>query len=135
MTPKDRIIAYHYTHSFPTGKSITYEYENAIVVFSIPSNYMLNRWLGCTVWELTRLWAPDGHRANLLTEAISAAISEFKGLKLADALISYADPNAGAIRGDPSISHWCAGNSTEKVSFRTPLPNKTRNFEAWIHRA
>src|SRR3990167_7486553 len=106
MTPKDRIIAYHYTHSFPTGKSITYEYENAIVVFSIPSNYMLNRWLGCTVWELTRLWAPDGHRANLLTEAISAAISEFKGLKLADALISYADPNAGHSGGVYRAASW-----------------------------
>jgi hypothetical protein len=49
------------------------------VVWSLPANY---RAAGCflpgienpVVFELTRLWAPDGHERNLLTHAISAAV-------------------------------------------------------------
>ncbi len=122
-TPKETICAFHYTKSWPSGKSFAFCYEDAIVVFSIPANYNVARWLGCEknrVWELTRLWAPDGHRKNLLTEAISFAVKEFHKLKLADALISYADPNAGHSGGIYKAASWVnLGQSEEARAYRS----------------
>jgi len=123
MTPKETICAFHYSHSWPSGKSFVFTYEDAIVVFSIPANYMVAHWLGCAknrVYELTRLWAPDGHRTNLLTEAISYAVREFKCLRVADALISYADPNAGHAGGVYRAASWIfLGQSEETRAYRT----------------
>ena len=95
---KNTICDCHYTHSWPSGKSWVYRFEDAIVVISIPANYNVARWLGCPnnrVWELTRLWAPDGHERNLLTQAISAAVGLLNTLERPEILVSYADPNAG----------------------------------------
>jgi hypothetical protein len=123
VTPKDIVCAHHYTRSWPSGKSFVFTFEDAIVVFSIPANYNVARWLGCEknrVWELTRLWAPDGHRRNLLTEAISFAVREFHKLKLADALISYADPNAGHSGGVYKAASWAdLGQSEEARAYRS----------------
>jgi len=63
----------HYTHSVPSGKSHYVAFKDCIVVWSIPANkniasFILG-WAG-NVWELARLWAPDGHEKNLLTQAI-----------------------------------------------------------------
>lgn len=58
------IRANHYSHSFPSGKSHVFRFADAIVVYSIPANKNLAAFvLGRPgiVWELTRLWAPDGH--------------------------------------------------------------------------
>jgi len=115
---KEIICAHHYTRSWPSGKSVVFLYESAIVVFSIPANYMTSRWMGCDtgrVWELTRLWAPDGHRRNLLTEAISYAVKAFGRLELADVLISYADPNAGHSGGVYKAASWVALGQSEEV--------------------
>ena len=88
----------HYLYSWPSGPVYAYAYESAIVVFSLPPNPYLAKSFGLRngrVWQLARLWAPDGHRPNLLTEAISFAVRAFHRLELADLLISYADPSAG----------------------------------------
>lgn len=122
MTPKEIICSFHYTKSFPSGKSFVYTFEDAIVVFSIPANYNVSSWLGCAkgrVWELTRLWAPDGHRKNLLTEAISYAVGEFRKTREADAVVSYADPNAGHQGGVYRAASWVAlGQSEEARAYR-----------------
>ncbi len=89
----------HYTHSVPSGKSHYFYWKGAIVCFSIPANMNLGRFIlkrECVCWELSRLWAKDGHQKNLLTEAIAKAI---RGLKLVESgievLVSFADPNVG----------------------------------------
>ena len=95
---EETIRAHHYTHGVPAGKSHYVQFEAALVVWSIPANKNLAKFvLGQegNLWELSRLWAPDGHEPNLLTRAISAAVREIKRLENPDVLISYADPNAG----------------------------------------
>lgn len=91
------ILANHYTHSLPSGRSWFYQYEGAIVVFSIPANFNISKWLvgePKSVLELTRLWAPDGHERNLLTQAIAFAVRHLRrDAPGYAALISYADPN------------------------------------------
>ena len=122
MTPKERICTSHYTRSWPSGKSAVFTYEDAIIVFSIPANYLVAQWLGCDkgrVWELTRLWAPDNHRRNLLTEAIAHAVRGFHQLGEADALVSYADPNAGHTGGVYKAASWVGlGQSEEARAYR-----------------
>lgn len=123
ITEARRIIcAHHYTKSWPSGKSIVVQYEDAIVVFSIPANYNVARWLLCApnrVWELTRLWAPDNHRENLLTQAIAYSVNAFRKLNVADALVSYADPNAGHSGGVYRAASWVfLGQSEEARAYR-----------------
>ena len=67
-----------------------------------------------SVWELTRLWAPDGHAPNLLTQAIAAAIHEFVNYEKADALVSYADPNAGHTGGVYRAASWVYQGQSEE---------------------
>ncbi len=117
--PRDLIEQNHYTGRWPAGKSIVYAYEDAIVVIGIPANFNISKWLGCRVWELTRLWAPDGHRANLLTQAIAEAVCRFKQRDLADALIAYADPNVGHTGGVYRAASWVPlGQSEETRAYR-----------------
>ena len=127
VTPKQIICQHHYTKSWPSGKSVVFTYEDAIVVFSIPANYMVSRWLGCEpnrVWELTRLWAPDGHRKNLLTQAISYAVVQFRKLGVADALVSYADINVGHKGGVYRAASWTyLGQSEEVRAYRDEAGN------------
>lgn len=96
---RETIIAFHYTHSVPSGKSHYFSVDDAIVVFSIPANQFIGSFLfgkPREVWELSRLWAPDGHSRNLLTRAISQSVAAFRKLEPdAWGMVSYADPNVG----------------------------------------
>lgn len=98
------ICKHHYTHSIPSGENIFTQFDGAILVFSRPANKNVSRWLlgeDNLVWELSRMWAPDGHRRNLLTEALAVCVKDFclaverLSSGVCHALISYADPNVG----------------------------------------
>ena len=121
----EKIIAHHYTHSVPSGKSYYIRYgTSCYVVWSIPANKNIAKfilgWLG-SVWELSRLWAPDGHEKNLLTQAISAALREIVRLEHPDALVSYADPKAGHKGGVYKAASWIYHGKSEEVrSYRDP---------------
>lgn len=114
----DVIRRNHYTHSVPSGKSHYVQFGDAIVVWSIPANMHIARfvlgWDG-NVWELSRLWAPDGHKPNLLTQAISAAVKVIVRLERPDALVSYADPNAGHKGGVYRAASWLYHGKSEEV--------------------
>lgn len=121
-TAEDVIRRFHYTHTVPSGKSVYVRYGDALVVWSIPANKNLARFLlGCpgTVWELSRLWAPDGHDRNLLTQAISSAVRVIRRLEKPDALVSYADPNVGHQGGVYRAASWLwHGQSEESRYYR-----------------
>jgi hypothetical protein len=73
LDPKQKIVRYHYLHCWPAGNGTrVYTFESAIVVISRPGRPMPKGW-----WELSRLWAPNRHRKNLLTQAISHAVRQF----------------------------------------------------------
>lgn len=118
-----KLIANHYAHSFPSGKSHVFELEGAVVVFSIPANNNLAKFvLGRpgNVWELSRMWAPDKHEKNLLTRAISEAIQLLRRVEpKVEALISYADPNVGHAGGVYRAASWIyTGQSEEGRYYR-----------------
>jgi hypothetical protein len=124
----ETIKAGHYSHSVPSGKSYYFRFEVAIVVWSIPANKNLAKFiLNCdapNVWELSRLWAPDGHRENLLTQAISQAVRGIQRLEMPDALVSYADPNVGHIGGVYRAASWLYhGQSEESRYYRDTQGN------------
>lgn len=112
----------HYTRSIPSGKSHYIKYGDAIVVWSIPANKNIAKFImgsPAKVWELSRLWAPNGHDKNLLTQAISAAVKLIKSLEKPDALVSYADPNAGHKGGVYRAASWIYhGQSEESRAYR-----------------
>lgn len=116
------LIARHYTRSVPSGKSHYVRYGDAIIVWSIPANKNIAKFvLGYAgiVWELSRLWAPDDHVPNLLTQAISHAVKEIVRLEHPDALVSYADPNAGHHGGVYRAASWMYhGQSEESRCYR-----------------
>lgn len=118
----ETICQNHYTRSVPSGKSHYIQFEDAIIVWSIPANKNIARFLlgrNGNVWELSRLWAPDGHEPNLLTRAISAAVKLICQLEQPDALVSYADPNAGHKGGVYRAASWLYhGRSEEVRSYR-----------------
>ncbi len=94
------LLKNHYTHSVPSGKTHYLSLGDAIVAWSIPANNNIGRFLlgsqKAVVWELSRLWAPDGHDRNLLTQAISITLTQFRRLEPeCHAVVSYADPNVG----------------------------------------
>ena len=111
------IREHHYTHSVPSGKSHYFYHDGAIVIFSIPANPYISKFLTGppnAVFDLARLWAPDGHRRNLLTEAISVATRELRRLEpKCLALVSYADPNAGHAGGVYRAASWVYLGQTE----------------------
>lgn len=116
------IASRHYTRSVPSGKTWAFKIDAAVVLFSIPANKNIGRFLlgePANVWELTRLWAPDGHAPNLLTRAISIGIGGFRKLEPAvAALVSYADPNAGHRGGVYRAASWIyTGQSEESRSY------------------
>jgi hypothetical protein len=118
----------HYTHSIPSGKSHYVSFEDAIVIWSIPANKNIAKFiLGWTgnVWELARLWAPDGHAKNLLTQAISAAVAEIIKLEHPDALVSYADPNAGHKGGVYRAASWLYHGKSEEVRTYRDVTGRT----------
>lgn len=113
----------HYTRSVPSGKSLYFDYDGAIVVFAIPANHNISKFLvgePNKVWELARLWAPDNHRRNLLTEAIAETVKRFRKLELnTTALVSYADPNMGHLGGVYRAASWVyLGQSEESRNYR-----------------
>jgi hypothetical protein len=125
MTGPDRdwaaatIRSNHYTRSVPSGKSHYFAYEDALVVYAIPANKNIGQFLlgyeGC-VWELARLWAPDGHRPNLLTQAIASSIKAFRKVEpRLDAVVSYADPGAGHHGGVYRAASWLFHGQSEEV--------------------
>ena len=105
----------HYTASVPSGKSHYFAYGAALVVYSIPANKNIGQFLlGYTgeVWELTRLWAPDGHEPNLLTRAIKFTVRSLRIVEPGiEALVSYADPNAGHTGGVYRAASWSVPRS------------------------
>lgn len=112
------MIEHHYTHSIPRGKSHWLKCDDAVVVWSIPANKNIAQfvlgWSG-TAWELSRLWAPDGHRKNLLTEAISCAVRWICEQESPDVLVSYADPNAGHKGGVYRAASWVYHGTSDEV--------------------
>jgi hypothetical protein len=121
------IRQHHYSHSVPSGKSHYVQCGEAIVVWSIPANKNLAKFVlgrAGNVWELSRLWAPDGHAKNLLTQAISAAVVVIKRLEKPDALVSYADPNVGHHGGIYRAASWVYhGQSEEARYYRDAIGN------------
>ena len=112
------IKAGHYTRSVPSGKSHYVRFGAAIVVWSIPANKNIARFIlgyDGNVWELSRLWAPDGHERNLLTQAISAAVGDIRRLEKPAALVSYADPNVGHHGGVYRAASWIYHGRSEEV--------------------
>lgn len=112
--------AHHYTRSVPSGKSYYFDYEGAIIVYSIPANKNISKFLlgmpDAKVWELTRLWAPDEHAPNLLTQAISRSVGWLRKIEPdLDALVSYADPNVGHTGGVYRAASWIAHGQSEEV--------------------
>lgn len=108
----------HYTASVPSGKSHFFQYREALVVFSIPANKNIGEFLlgyAGSVWELTRLWAPDGHEPNLLTQAIKYAVRSLRLVEPGiEALVSYADPNAGHTGGVYRAASWIYHGQSEE---------------------
>ena len=124
-TAKALICARHYTHSFPSGKSEVFEFDDVVVVFSIPANRHISRFLlgkPNVVWELSRLWAEDGHPPNALTQAISRGTGAFRKLYPdVEALVSYADPNVGHTGGVYRAASWTfLGSCEETRAYRGP---------------
>jgi hypothetical protein len=122
-------------------------FGNALVVWSIPANKNIGRfvlgWDG-VVWELSRLWAPNGHEKNLLTRAISAAVKLLAEIEAPDAVVSYADPNVGHLGGIYRAASWVDhGQSEESRAYRAPdgpspgppdLPLRAEHEEQGRHR-
>jgi hypothetical protein len=118
------ICNHHYTHSVPSGKSHYFYFDGAIVIFAIPANPYVSQFLtgeGNVVWDLARLWAPDGHRHNLLTQAIAVATKELRKVEPnCLALVSYADPDAGHMGGVYRAASWQYLGRTESRTWKTP---------------
>lgn len=122
------ICAHHYTRSIPSGENIFTQFEDALIVFSRPANKNVSKWLlgaDNMVWELSRMWAPDGHRRNLLTEAIAVCVEEFASAvsRLSSgtctALVSYADPNAGHTGTVYRAASWAYLGQSEESRYYT----------------
>lgn len=100
----------HYARSVSSGKSCYVEYGDVLVVFAIPANKNIAPFLlgyPAPVWELSRLWAPDGHPPCLLTAAIGASVRLFRTQEPGvAALVSYADPNVGHHGGVYRAASW-----------------------------
>ena len=126
LTGEDRkaaektIVAGHYAHSVSSGKSYYFAVGEALVVFSIPANKNVARYLtgdaASAVWELSRLWAPDGHDRDLLTRAISAGVLILRRQEPSvDAVVSYADPSQGHQGGVYRAASWVPHGQSEEV--------------------
>lgn len=113
---QEAVILWHYSHSVPSGKTHAFRVEDAVVMFSIPANKNLERFVGAgKLWELSRLWAPDGHAPNLLTVAISSAVRAFRAIERdAEILVSYADPNVGHRGGIYRAASWVYDGQSEE---------------------
>lgn len=114
---EEMVTKNHYAHSVPSGKSHYFLVGDAIYVFSIPANQHIGFFLlgnDRPVWELSRMWAPDGH-TTILTAGLAEAISGFRRCEpTVVALVSYADPNQGHEGGIYRAASWVyTGQSDE----------------------
>jgi hypothetical protein len=123
------IHANHYLHSVPSGKSHYIGFDGAYVVWSIPPNCNISTFLvgkPNVVWELSRMWAPDGHRKNLLTQAIAFSV---KQLRIAEpqcaAVVSYADPNVGHHGGIYLAASWIQCGTCEETRYYVTATGQT----------
>lgn len=122
------IRASHYLGTIPSGKSHYYRFGSCLIIYSIPPNYNIARFLlGPTanngdVWELSRLWAPDGHDSNLLTMALSKTVGLFRQAERdVKAIVAYADPNANHHGGVYRAASWAyCGQCEESRLYRAP---------------
>lgn len=119
------IVAHHYTHSFPRRWTRSYRVEDALVVFCYSANPWLEKYLfdeSVGLLELARLYAPDGHRPNLLTHAISVAIKQLqKDVPKCEAVISFADPLYGHHGGVYQAASWLyLGRSINPTAYQGP---------------
>jgi hypothetical protein len=101
---------HHYAHSVSSGKTYWFSFGAALIAWSIPANNNVSKFLigkPKLVWELSRLWAPDGHESNLLTQAIASSLKVFRQLEPSvAAVVSYADPNVGHEGGVYRAASW-----------------------------
>jgi len=115
-----QVREHHYTHSVPSGKTNFLRYESAIISYSIPANpnaksFFLGNDIEGEVWELSRLWAPDEHKHNLLTQAISRSLTVLKKIEPSVvACIAYADPNVGHTGGVYRAASWIYCGQSEE---------------------
>ena len=113
--------------AFQAARGLYVRFGPAIVIWSITGNKNIGRFLfgwDAKVWELSRLWAPDGHERNLLTLAIAAAVRIIKQIERPVALVSYADPNAGHHGGVYRAASWhYDGQSKETRAYRDRAGN------------
>lgn len=120
-TAVDVIRANHYLHSVPSGKSHYIGFDGAYVVWSIPPNCNISTFLigkPNVVWELSRLWAPDGHRKNLLTQAIAFGVKQLRAAEpQCAAVVSYADPNVGHHGGIYLAASWIQCGTSEESRY------------------
>lgn len=111
----------HYTQSVPSGKSHYSGYETALVVWAIPANKNISSFLvgkPGVVWELARLWAPDGHEKSLLTRAIAEAVVDLQVVEReVAAVVSYADPFVGHHGGVYRAASWVYCGRTAETRF------------------
>lgn len=119
------IVAEHYTHSFPRRWTRSYRIESALVVFSYSANPNLERYLFAQpvgLLELARLYAPDGHKANLLTQAIALALRTLRlDVPSCQAVVSFADPEHGHYGGVYQAASWLyTGRSMNPSAYRAP---------------
>lgn len=136
---KEIMVTNHYLHRFPTGWTMTYEVDGVLVTFSIPANRNLETFLfkeRLNMRELARLWAPDGHGPNALTqaEAVSAACKQLrKDVPGCQAVCSFADPNVGHHGGVYQACSWdYTGRSSETRAYMLPdgTPVSRRSFHS-----
>lgn len=115
---KEIITANHYTKRFPSGWVRCYAYNDVVIVFSIPANKNLEKFLfGADVGlrELARVWAPDNHAPGELTSALSMAVKLLRqDVPTCKALVSFADPNMTHHGGVYQAASWLyTGQSSE----------------------
>ncbi len=112
------IVANHYLQRFPTGWVRCYRFRSTYLVFSISANknlepYLFNRSVGLR--ELARVWAPDGHEPNELTQAIAAACRALRrDCPEVEAVVSFADPNVGHHGGVYQAASWLYVSTSEE---------------------
>lgn len=105
----ETIRRHHYMHSVPSAKCYYLRFEDALMVWSMPANPFLARSLklpDARIWQLSRLWAPDGHERNLLTRALRAGVQFIRQREHPDLLISYADSTMGHSGGVYRAASW-----------------------------
>ena len=128
------IVRNHYLRSIPSGSTWTFYYDGAIVLFSQPANPHLSTWLlgePNKVLELSRLWVPDAHRANLLTEAIAYAIRELRQREPhVAAVVAYADPNHGHRGGVYRAASWTPVGMTDETRAYVDAQGRVRSRRA-----